>query len=143
MQIRNNYQLSWKKYEDFSEGQGVFNGEVGFITAIDREFNELTVVFDDEKYATYDFTNLDELEHAYAMTVHKSQGSEFPIVILPVSWYTPVLATRNLLYTAGTRGKEAVILVGSEQRMHDMVDNNSITQRYSGLAARLRAFLIP
>ena len=143
MQIRNNYQLSWKKYEDFSEGQGVFNGEVGFITAIDREFNELTVVFDDEKYATYDFTNLDELEHAYAMTVHKSQGSEFPIVILPVSWFTPVLATRNLLYTAVTRGKEAVILVGSEQRMHDMVDNNSITQRYSGLAARLRAFLIP
>ena len=119
MQIRNNYQLSWKKYEDFSEGQGVFNGEVGFITAIDREFNELTVVFDDEKYATYDFTNLDELEHAYAMTVHKSQGSEFPIVILPVSWFTPVLATRNLLYTAVTRGKEAVILVGSEQRMHD------------------------
>lgn len=141
MQIKNNYQLSWKRYEDFTEGQGVFNGEVGFIKAIDPEFNELTVAFDEEKYAQYDFSQMDELEHSYAITVHKSQGSEFPIVIIPMSWFTPMLATRNLLYTAVTRGKDAVVLVGSEQRMHDMVDNNSITERYSGLEARLKAFL--
>jgi len=141
MQIKNNYQLTWKRYEDFTEGQGVFNGEVGFIKAIDAEFNEITVAFDEEKYAAYDFAHIEELEHSYAITVHKSQGSEFPIVIVPMSWFTPMLATRNLLYTAVTRGKEAVVLVGSEQRMHDMVDNNSITERYSGLSIRLKAFL--
>jgi exodeoxyribonuclease V alpha subunit len=141
MQIKNNYQLTWKRYEDFTEGQGIFNGEVGFIKSIDLEFNEITVVYDEEKFAAYDFTSIDELEHSYAITVHKSQGSEFPIVIIPMSWFTPMLATRNLLYTAVTRGKEAVVLVGSEQRMHDMVDNNSITERYSGLSIRLKAFL--
>ena len=141
MQIRNNYQMEWKKLEDFTDGQGVFNGDVGYIQTIDKEFNEITVVYDDNRYVKYDFTQLDEIELAYAVTVHKSQGSEFPIVIMPVSWFPPMLATRNLLYTAVTRGKRAVILVGSENKMHAMVDNNSITERYSGLAIRLRAFL--
>mgnify|MGYP002409437388 CR=1 FL=1 len=141
MQIRNNYQMEWKRLEDFTEGQGVFNGDVGFIQTIDKEFNEITVVYDDNRYVKYDFSQLDEMEHAYAVTVHKSQGSEFPIVIMPVSWFPPVLATRNLLYTAVTRGKKAVILVGSENRMHAMVDNNRITERYSGLSVRLKAFL--
>lgn len=141
MQIRNNYQLEWKKLDDFTEGQGVFNGDVGFIQSIDKEFNEITVVYDDNRYVKHDFSQLDELEHAYSITVHKSQGSEFPIVIMPVSWFPPILATRNLLYTAVSRGKKAVILVGSENRMHAMVDNNRITERYSGLAARLKAFL--
>ena len=109
--------------------------------ALDKEFNEITVVYDDNRYVKYDFSQLDEMEHAYAVTVHKSQGSEFPIVIMPVSWFPPVLATRNLLYTAVTRGKKAVILVGSENRMHAMVDNNRITERYSGLSVRLKAFL--
>jgi exodeoxyribonuclease V alpha subunit len=90
---------------------------------------------------TYDFSQLDELEHAYSITVHKSQGSEFPIIIMPVSWFPPILATRNLLYTAVSRGKKAVILVGSENRMHAMIDNNRITERYSGLAVRLKAFM--
>lgn len=141
MQIKNNYQLEWKKLDDFTEGQGVFNGDVGFIQTIDTEFNEITVVYDDNKYVKYDFTQLDELELAYSVTVHKSQGSEFPIVIMPVSWFPPMLATRNLLYTAVTRGKKAVILVGSENKMHAMVDNNRITDRYSGLSVRLKGFL--
>ena len=81
-----------------------------FINRIDREFNEVTVVFDECKYVTYDFSQLDELELAYAITVHKSQGSEFPVVIMPMSWFPPVLATRNLLYTGVTRGKQAVVL---------------------------------
>ena len=141
MQIRNNYQMGWKRLEDFTEGQGVFNGDVGFIQTIDKEFNEITVVYDDNRYVKYDFSQLDEIELAYAVTVHKSQGSEFPIIIMPVSWFPPMLATRNLLYTAVTRGRKAVILVGSENKMHAMVDNNRITERYSGLAVRLKAFL--
>jgi len=141
MQIKNNYQMEWKKLENFTEGQGVFNGDVGFIQTIDKEFNEMTVVYDENRYVKYDFTQLDEIELAYAVTVHKSQGSEFPIVIMPVSWFPPMLATRNLLYTAVTRGKKAVILVGSENKMHAMVDNNRITERYSGLSVRLKAFL--
>lgn len=141
MQIKNNYQMTWKRIEDFTEGQGVFNGDVGFISHIDKEFNEVVVVFDDSKYVTYDVTHLDELELAYAVTVHKSQGSEFPIVIMPVTWFPPVLATRNLLYTAVTRGKQAVVLVGSMNKMYAMVQNNRITDRYTGLKARLQSLL--
>ncbi len=141
MQIKNNYQIEWKRSDDFTEGQGVFNGDVGYIHKIDKEFNTVTVVYEELKYVTYEFSDLDQLELAYAMTVHKSQGSEFPIVIMPISWFPPILATRNLLYTAVTRGKKAVILVGSEDKMNNMVDNNLITERYSGLKYRLRQFL--
>lgn len=137
MQIRNNYQLSWKRLSDFTEGEGVFNGDIGFIDAIDKEYGQLTVVFDDDRYATYDNSQLDELELAYAITVHKSQGSEFPVMVMPVSWFPPMLATRNLLYTAVTRGKDAVVLVGSENKLNGMVDNNRITARYSGLKSKL------
>lgn len=141
MQIKNNYQMGWKKRRDFSEGQGVFNGDVGFIEKIDKEFNQMTVIYDEDKYVTYDFSQLDELELAYAVTVHKSQGSEFPIVVMPISWFPPVLATRNLLYTAVTRGKQIVVLVGSEGRMNAMIDNNRIKSRYSGLRYRLENLL--
>ena len=141
MQIKNNYQLKWKNLEDFTEGEGIFNGDVGFIHKVDREFNEITVIYDDIKYVTYNFNQMDELELAYAVTVHKSQGSEFPIIIMPVSWFPPMLATRNLLYTAVTRGKRAVVLVGSENKLQAMVDNNRISERFSGLGFRLKRFL--
>lgn len=141
MQIKNNYQMGWKNLEDFTEGEGVFNGDVGFIHKIDREFSELTVIYDEVKYVTYNFNQLDELELAYAVTVHKSQGSEFPIVIMPVSWFPPMLATRNLLYTGVTRGKQAVVLVGSENKLKAMVDNNRIKERFSGLSYRLKRLL--
>lgn len=141
MQIRNNYQMAWKNIEDFTEGEGVFNGDVGFIRKIDKEFNEMTVVYDETRYATYHFNQLDELELAYAITVHKSQGSEFPIVVMPVSWFPPMLATRNLLYTGVTRGKKAVVLVGSENKLNAMVDNDRIRERYSGLGARLKRLM--
>ena len=104
------------------------------------EYGEMTVVFDDVRFVTYNFTQLDELELAYAVTVHKSQGSEFPIVIMPISWFPPVLATRNLLYTGVTRGKQIVVLVGSEDKLNAMVDNNRISYRYSGLDYRLKKF---
>ena len=143
MQIRNNYQLQWKRAEDFTEGEGMFNGDVGFVEIVDAEYGELGVLFDDGKYVNYEFSQLDELELAYAVTVHKSQGSEFPIIIMPVSWFPPMLATRNLLYTAVTRAKVAVVLVGQENRVCAMVDNNRIVERYSGLRNRLAAFLNP
>lgn len=141
MQIKNNYEMGWKKRRDFSEGQGIFNGDVGFIEKIDKEYNQMTVIFDEDKYVTYDFAQLDELELAYAITVHKSQGSEFPIVVMPISWFPPILATRNLLYTAVTRGKQVVVLAGSQQKMHAMIDNNRIQMRYSGLRWRLSELL--
>lgn len=133
--------MEWKNAEDLTEGEGVFNGDIGFITDIDKNFNELTVLFDDTRYVTYDFAQLDELELAYAVTVHKSQGSEFPIVVMPVTWFPPLLATRNLLYTAVTRGKKAVVMVGSEDRMRAMIDNNSTVEKYSGLVVRLHNML--
>lgn len=120
-----------------SPGRGIFNGDVGFIKSIDTEYGTMSVLFDDEKYVEYEFSQLEELELAYAVTVHKSQGSEFPIMVMPVSWFPPMLATRNLLYTAVTRGKRVVVLVGSENRLRAMVDNERIKLRYSGLGARL------
>lgn len=141
MQIKNNYQIGWQKRRDFSEGEGIFNGDVGYIESIDREYNTMTVVFDEDRVVQYEFSMLDELELAYAVTVHKSQGSEFPIVVMPVSWFPPVLATRNLLYTAVTRGKKVVVLVGMENRMNAMIENNRIAMRYSGLKYRLRKIM--
>lgn len=139
MQIRNNYQAAWRSKQEPYEGMGIFNGDVGFVASIDKEDQTLTVVFDGERFVTYDFTQLDELEHAYAITVHKSQGSEFPAVVIPVSWFPPMLSTRNLLYTAVTRGKKLVVLCGSRQRMNAMIDNNRVALRYSGLGKRLEA----
>ena len=141
MQIRNNYEKSWKQAGEFTEGEGVFNGDMGIIKTIDKDYGYMTVVFDEDKYANYDFSELDQLETAYAVTVHKSQGSEFPVVVMPMSWFPPMLATRNLLYTAVTRGKQTVVLVGSENRMMAMIDNNLITERYSGLGVRLKGYL--
>ncbi len=101
----------------------------------------MTVVFDEVRHVTYNFNQLDELEPAFAITVHKSQGSEFPIVVMPMTWFPPILATRNLLYTGITRGKDVVVMVGSEDKMNSMVDNNRITMRYSGLGVRLKRLM--
>lgn len=137
MQIKNDYQLPWKRIGDAESSAGVFNGDVGYITAIHPEEERMTVLYDEEKYAEYDFSQLDELELAYAITVHKSQGSEFPVIIMPLSWFPPMLATRNLLYTAVTRGKRGVVLVGSGKALKAMVDNDRNKLRYSGLKWRL------
>ena len=141
MQIRNNYEKSWRIAEEFTEGEGVFNGDIGVIEKIDEEYDRMIVIFDENKYTSYDFGELDQLETAYAVTVHKSQGSEFPVIVMPMSWFPPMLATRNLLYTAITRGKMLVVLVGSRGKMQAMVDNNQIRKRYSGLKARLKKLL--
>lgn len=137
MQIRNNYRIGWKRRRDLAEGQGVFNGDVGIVRAIDSENGYVSVEFDDERFVRYEAPQLEELELAYAVTVHKSQGSEFPVVVMPISWFPPMLSTRNLLYTGITRGKRLVVLCGMQRRMEAMIDNNSIKLRYSGLRARL------
>jgi len=141
MQIRNNYDATWEMYNErgFSvdQGEGVFNGDMGTILEIDNEFG-VTVNFDDNRRVLYDFSQLEELELAYAVTVHKSQGSEYRAVIIPILNGPPMLLTRNLLYTAVTRAKELAVLVGEPATMHRMVDNNRITHRYTALSRRLR-----
>lgn len=131
MQIRNNYDLVWTKNNN-EGGTGVFNGDIGIIKEIDFEFETMKVCFDD-KTASYDFSNLDELEPAYAITVHKSQGSEFNAVILPLFDGPSMLFYRSLFYTAVTRAKQMLIIVGSEERVMQMVRNNKSSGRYSGL----------
>ncbi|HBX48738.1 MAG TPA: ATP-dependent RecD-like DNA helicase, partial [Clostridiaceae bacterium] len=111
MQIKNNYNLEWTKINGSGEasGTGVFNGDIGYIKEIDNENKRLLVVFDDDRQVYYDFINLDELELAYAITIHKSQGSEFKVVLIPISYGPPMLMTRNLIYTAVTRAKDLVV----------------------------------
>ena len=137
MQIKNNYRLEYKK-PDGSSGKGIFNGETGIVAAAAGEEKKLTVCYDGDRWVEYEYIKLDEIELAYAVTVHKSQGSEFPVVIIPMSWFPPALATRNLIYTAVTRGKEKVIIVGRDDYLNAMVDNNEEGRRNSGLKTRLK-----
>ncbi len=130
MQIKNNYSIKWEK--DEREGIGIFNGDIGVIESINT-INETMVISFEGRVAEYDFSMLDELEHSYAITVHKSQGSEYPIVILPLAISAPMLLTRNLLYTAITRAQKMVITVGRKRTVEEMVDNNRQTLRYTGL----------
>lgn len=136
MHIRNNYQLPWKT-DGGEEGEGVFNGDVGFVSAVDNQDRIVTVRFDDERTVEYDYQQLEELELAYCLSVHKSQGSEFPCVVMPVLGGPPRLLTRNLFYTALTRARKLVVLVGREDAIADMVRNNHIATRYTTLRQRL------
>ena len=135
MQVRNNYQLEWTRTGE--QGQGVFNGDMGYVTGIDPEEHTVEVTFDDERTAEYDDTVIEELELAYCVSVHKSQGSEFPAVVMPVWNWPPLLMTRNLFYTAVTRARKLVVLVGRENCVARMVGNNEIRKRYSALSRRL------
>ena len=137
MQIRNNYDIMWKKCDGSAVGCGIFNGDIGTISAIDPGTETLTVVFDDRE-ADYDFTQLNELEPAYAMTVHKSQGSEYRAVVLAVWGGSPYLLSRSVLYTAVTRAKELLIIVGREEVIAAMTQSAKVGRRYSGLKLRLQ-----
>lgn len=130
MQIKNDYDISWSRGNE--EGCGIFNGDIGIISDIDNEEEKMTLNFDG-RIAEYDFTMLDELEHAYAITVHKSQGSEYPVVILPLYDCGDFLLTRNLLYTAVTRAQNMAVLVGDAMVVQKMVTNDRRTKRYTGL----------
>lgn len=131
MQIKNNYELLGYYVKDGKQIKGVFNGDIGYI--IDVNEKNINVLYDGNKIFKYDKTNLSEIEHAYAITVHKSQGSEFPIVIIPIFRFTNILMNRNILYTAVTRAKRCVILVGDINALMYMVRNTSSTVRYSSL----------
>lgn len=134
MQIRNNYELEWTK--DGKNGMGIFNGDIGEIRSVDLKNRCMDIAFD-ERHVRYEFSQLEDLEHAYAITVHKSQGSEYPIVIIPMYSAPPMLLTRNLLYTAVTRAQKMVILVGRRDVVDTMIANNRQTLRYTGLERRL------
>ena len=137
MQIRNNYDIMWKKLDGSAVGTGIFNGDVGVIRRIDSQMETVTVVFDDRE-AEYDFTQLSELESAYAMTVHKSQGSEYRAVVLCAWGGSPYLLSRSVLYTAITRARELLIIVGREETVAAMTENAKRGRRYSGLKLRLQ-----
>lgn len=137
IQIKNNYDTIWKTKGGVS-GAGVYNGDIGTIAQIDPITETLTVDFED-KLATYSFEMLNELEHAWALTVHKSQGSEYRAVVLALSGDVQMLLTRGVLYTAVTRAKELLIMVGDDNIAHRMIDNNKQSRRYSALRLRLIA----
>lgn len=140
LQTKNNYELESKVENEFYEDKqkGVFNGDLGYISKIDKENKKVTVVFEDVRSVEYNSDNLDELALAYAMTIHKSQGSEFPVVVIPIYRAAPMLLTRNLIYTAITRASKAVVLVGISDYLVKMIENNKTRKRYSNLAKKLR-----
>ena len=134
MQTVNNYDMTYTKQESngtFQEGRGVFNGDIGYITHIQPDTHEVTIRFDDGKICKYAKTDLYQLTLAYAITIHKSQGSEFDCVVIPLVPGAPIIITRNLLYTAITRAKKAVVLVGSKQILARMIHNNYTAKRYT------------
>jgi len=136
MQIKNDYKLPWEK-DDGTQGEGVFNGDMGIISEIDKVSGSVRVLMDDRE-VLYDFEKAgSDLEHAYAVTVHKSQGNEFTAVIMPVLHCTSLLCYRNLLYTAITRAKDLLILTGSKAEIMKMIENDKKTRRYTGLPAFL------
>lgn len=141
MQIKNNYQITWEKKSRYGitvdSGTGVFNGDAGIIREINAFAEQVTVEFEDGHIVEYPFGQLDELELAYAITIHKSQGSEYPAVVMPLLSGPRMLFNRNLLYTAVTRAKNCVTIVGSENTVQTMIDNESEQKRYSGLKERI------
>jgi len=143
IQTKNDYQLVFTRKGPLGdeEGTGVFNGDVGYIEHIDPAEHLMTVCFDEDRRVTYQKQQLDALELAYCLTVHKSQGSEFPVVVMPVVGGPPLLMARNLLYTALTRARQLVVLVGRENVVTQMVRNDHIATRYTTLKARLEAIL--
>ncbi|MCL2353300.1 MAG: ATP-dependent RecD-like DNA helicase, partial [Defluviitaleaceae bacterium] len=141
MQIKNNYSIPWAMFDGegnvIEEGEGVFNGDEGVIEFIDNDNRKMRVAFYDDKVVNYDFAFLEELALSYAITIHKSQGSEYDVVVLPIHSGTPLLFNRNLLYTAITRAKKMVVIVGIEGTVRRMVDNTRENVRYSTLQYRL------
>ena len=137
MQIKNNYTKSWKNEEETESGEGIYNGDIGYIYYIDKNKKIIYVMFDSYRIVEYNFEELDELDHSFCTTIHKGQGSEFPAVVIPISWAPPMLLSRNLLYTAITRAKKLVVLVGDVRYLKQMIQNNKINARYSNLSFKL------
>ena len=145
MQIRNNYQLEWEVRNRYGiaidKGLGVFNGDMGIVRAINSFAEEVTVEFDEGRMVSYPFKQMDELERAYAITVHKSQGSEYPAVVIPLLTGPRPLMNRNLLYTAVTRARSCVTLVGDPRTFQAMVENGTEQKRYTGLCETIKSYI--
>lgn len=137
MQVKNDYDITWMR-ENGEVGQGIFNGDIGIIESISMRDKVMTILFDEDKEVEYPFQNTDKLELAYACTVHKSQGSEFPVVIIAVDSFAPMLLYRNILYTAITRAKDMVVLVGRGDIIGKMVKNDNNRRRYTALSGRMK-----
>ena len=138
MQIKNNYDIYWERKEPYFEnGSGVFNGELGTISIIDDFNKQVKIKFDDDKDVWYQYSELEQIEHAYAITVHKAQGSEFDVVIMPIPQTAPVLLTRNLLYTGMTRAKKLLIIIGNKKIIYFMIQNSDNKKRNTGLKYKL------
>ena len=135
MQTKNNYDIMWRRKSEINSG--IFNGEMGVIEKIDDEAGEVKIRFDDDKVAFYSYQDLDQIEHSFAITVHKSQGSEFQTVIIPIYQAAPMLLTRNLLYTGMTRAKDKLIMIGNPFTIQFMINNEKIKQRNSGLKYKI------
>ena len=146
MQIKNNYDLYWERegtgkkggLKNKELGSGVFNGEIGTVINVDEKERQIEIQFDDEKVAWYDFTDLDQIEHSYAITIHKAQGSEFDVVIMVIPQTSPMLLTRNLLYTGITRARKLLIIIGSEKTVDFMIQNVDSRKRITGLEYKMR-----
>ncbi|MBQ3494824.1 MAG: ATP-binding domain-containing protein, partial [Clostridia bacterium] len=135
MQTSNNYDLEWVKRDNYMEerGKGVFNGDIGYIHSINRQTGEVVIWFEDGRECVYARTDIGDLSLAYAITIHKSQGSEFEVVVIPVISGTGMILTRNLIYTAVTRAKKMVVLVGEKKNLKRMVSNVYTVQRFTML----------
>ena len=143
MQIKNNYKIEWAVFSGqdrtgiLDQGIGVFNGDMGIISEINDFDERVVITFDDGRVAEYEYNQLDEIEHAFAITIHKSQGSEYPAVVIPILNGMPKLMNRNLLYTAVTRAKNMVVIVGNLNRINEMIDNTLEQKRYTSFDLRL------
>lgn len=145
MQIKNNYRLEWEVVSSYGipidKGMGVFNGDIGMIAEINEYTHSVVVEYDEHRRVTYQFSQLDEIELAYAITIHKSQGSEYPAVVIPLLSGPRLLFNRNLLYTGVTRARNCVTILGSSEALQEMVDNNYQNRRYSGLSERIKELM--
>ena len=147
MQVKNNYDIYWEKGDKdygishFENGTGIFNGELGRISRIDKDEKIIEVLFDDSKKAWYSFSELDELEHAYAITIHKAQGSEFDVGILAIPQASKMLLTRNLLYTGMTRAKKMLIIIGEKNLIEFMINNSDTKKRNTGLQYQIEELI--
>ncbi|MEG1409189.1 MAG: ATP-dependent RecD-like DNA helicase [Terrisporobacter sp.] len=137
MQVKNNYTKKWETEDKSESGEGIYNGDIGYIYHIEKENKVIYVLFDQIKIVSYEYSELDELDHSFCTTIHKSQGSEFPAIVIPVTWAPPMLLNRNLLYTAVTRAKKLVVLVGNVKYLEYMIKNNKTNDRHSNLGKKL------
>jgi len=141
MQIKNNYRLKWEDTIGFEQGEGIYNGDIGTLEEISERDKSFTILFNDGKRIVYDFDQMDEITHAYAMTVHKSQGSEFPVVVMPIVGGPPLFLNRKLLYTAVTRAKKMLVLMGNQYVFRQMIKSAESQERQTALRERIVNYL--